>query len=262
MAKNYALALFLLLGFYVQSQELSQGPPPPSGCSPYAAIDSDNDGYASFDIDWIKTVYIPGKALHDFNYNLSGYAIRFYPTLNDASSETNEITTSTYTNVVSPEQHTAIKLTYVGPGPQYNQFFLDAYVGNCIILTPLAPDGDYDNDGISNADEDANANGNLDDDDSNGDWVGDYAQVNPLKNQSFAQNLFSITPNPASDMIQVGMPNGQPYDLALFDLTGKQVLEIQETNQQAIDISGIKTGIYLMKISFGKENFQQKFVIR
>lgn len=261
MAKNYLLALFIFFGLYTQAQELAQGPPPPSGCSPFGVIDSDNDGYASFDIDWIKTVYIPGRALYDFNYNLSGYVIQFYPTLNDASAETNEITTSTYTNVVTPEQHAAARLTYVGPGPEYNQFFLDAYVGNCIILTPLPPDGDYDNDGISNANEDANANGNLNDDDSDGDWLGDYAQPNPLKNQGFAQSHFSITPNPASGIINIEMANHK-YDLTIFDLTGKQVLAISNTTQKSVDISNIKTGIYLVKINCGKENFQQKLVIK
>lgn len=258
MAKNYILALFLFLGFCVQSQELAQGPPPPTGCNPYGVIDTDNDGYASFNVDWITGVYFPGRAMYYFGYDVSGYLIQLFPSENDLDP----ITTSTYTNILTPEQYTYARFTYIGPGPQYDEMFLNAYVGGCLILTPLAADGDYDNDGISNIDEDANGNGDLNDDDADGDWFGDYLEPNALGNEGFALRNSYIAPNPASGIINIGIANDQKYDLAIYDLTGKQVLEITNTSQKTIDISSLNAGIYLVKLNQESEQFHQKLVVQ
>jgi hypothetical protein len=151
MAKNYIPVLFLFFGVCAQSQ-VTQGIPPPNGCNIYAAIDSDNDGFATFDVTWLTSVYFPGF-LSQFGYDLSGYQIE----LQDYIS--GELIPGPMHVNASAMQFTSARLTYIGPGPNYDEDPNFLAANPCMVLTPLPSDGDFDSDGIPNIDEDANGNG-------------------------------------------------------------------------------------------------------
>ena len=63
----------------------------------------------------------------------------------------------------------------------------------------------------------------------------------------FSLNNISVSPNPTTKFINIDMPNGNNNFVSeLYDITGKQVL--QANNMETIDVSQIKSGIYILRI--------------
>jgi len=63
--------------------------------------------------------------------------------------------------------------------------------------------------------------------------------------------LFSITPNPASDRIQIDFRTNynEPVSLSIMNMQGKEVLNIQIQNKETIvDVSHLKNGVYCVGI--------------
>ncbi|MBO6880934.1 T9SS type A sorting domain-containing protein [Winogradskyella sp.] len=69
----------------------------------------------------------------------------------------------------------------------------------------------------------------------------------------------SVYPNPASEFITVEA-SFHIDDIELFDITGKQVLKTVQTN--AIKVSHLPNGIYLLKIVTNKGSLTKKLVIK
>lgn len=79
-----------------------------------------------------------------------------------------------------------------------------------------------------------------------------------LNNQ--AQELISISPNPATDLIKISGLNGETARVKLYDLAGKLVYE-KSTVVNAIDVSEIIRGMYLLSIEADGSFIQRKIVI-
>ncbi len=91
--------------------------PPPLGCRVFTVPDSDNDGFATFDINQYFTQF-RAEAL-TINYDLSGYTFELYPSEADYTAGTNVIV-SPYNNIVAFEQTCYMKFIYSGAGPFYD----------------------------------------------------------------------------------------------------------------------------------------------
>jgi hypothetical protein len=128
-----ALLLFVALFCF---SSYAQGPPPP-GCHVLTEVDNDNDGFTEFDLA-AYFIQFRTNALSQTNFDLSGYAIEFYPSETDYHQETNLITSSLYTNIVSHEQFCWMKLIYTGSGPLHDQQDLDYYFTCHILRTTSA----------------------------------------------------------------------------------------------------------------------------
>lgn len=64
----------------------------------------------------------------------------------------------------------------------------------------------------------------------------------------------SIYPNPCKEFIHVGVDHQATYSFELYDITGKQVMQIVETNIGQINTSHLESGIYIYRIrSNGQE---------
>ncbi len=76
----------------------------------------------------------------------------------------------------------------------------------------------------------------------------------------------SIFPNPASDFVTLQMENieeGTVAQITIFDLTGKQVFNMQSTsNLQTIDVSQFAKGMYVIHVNTTTENFVQKLQVK
>lgn len=145
-----------------------QAIPPPAGLSFLEAIDPDNDGYTSFNIQAKMAQFkaMP-TAAGFFNYNLSGYNLQTYAEQSNGTSTL--IATPFYTNS-SPNQACYMTATYSGSGPQYNQNSINAYMqtyGHFTLLI-ISSTADADADGLSNLKEDLNGNFDLLDDNTDG----------------------------------------------------------------------------------------------
>ncbi len=79
-----------------------------------------------------------------------------------------------------------------------------------------------------------------------------------------SQGQFTLYPNPAQSMIYVSSPDastGSHGSLTLYDLRGQIVLTKQIVNETTgIDISGLKPGVYFVRISDNRMTRVLKFV--
>lgn len=76
-----------------------------------------------------------------------------------------------------------------------------------------------------------------------------------------SKNNFSIYPNPSNEKLYFDLETNTIQHLQIFDITGKTILE--ETNiptPESIDISTLKSGIYVLSIETDKGVFTSKFV--
>ena len=60
--------------------------------------------------------------------------------------------------------------------------------------------------------------------------------------------MFSVFPNPAGDFIKVTFSgNSSIPDLALYNMAGQRVSQINPGQIRIIDVSGLPGGIYILK---------------
>ena len=70
-------------------------------------------------------------------------------------------------------------------------------------------------------------------------------------------NNILIYPNPTDGKLIVSSTNNLPLEIKIHDLSGRLVMT---THESISDISMLKTGIYLLNISFGNMTYQQKII--
>jgi sugar lactone lactonase YvrE/photosystem II stability/assembly factor-like uncharacterized protein len=81
-----------------------------------------------------------------------------------------------------------------------------------------------------------------------------------VENLSSNKSWIKIYPNPVKNVLHINI-SGNAGMLEAYDITGKSVFqkEIQESNT-TIDVSGLKNGIYLVKVQSDNQQFIKKFV--
>ncbi len=76
----------------------------------------------------------------------------------------------------------------------------------------------------------------------------------------------TIFPNPASDFVTLQMENieeGTVAQITIFDLTGKQVFNMQSTsNLQILNVSQFAKGMYVIHVNTTNQNFVQKLQVK
>jgi hypothetical protein len=90
-----------------------------------------------------------------------------------------------------------------------------------------------------------------------------YIQQN-LNSKSFLKNDFMIYPNPTKNKFNILRENSNPFQLKIFDITGKLIFSKSIINNSSyeneIDISDLSLGIYLMKIEFDNQIITKKII--
>ena len=81
------------------------------------------------------------------------------------------------------------------------------------------------------------------------------------------QDGFKLYPNPANNLINLSYEfgNGVSYEVACFDINGKQVLNtswINNSTMKQIDISNLTPGVYLLKIVSGNDIIHTEKVVK
>ena len=79
-----------------------------------------------------------------------------------------------------------------------------------------------------------------------------------LENPTATELDFKIYPNPTSDIVHIDT-NIQYNSIELYDILGKRIFSIKNTNN--IDVSKLKSGLYLFKITIGKQVLIKKLVV-
>lgn len=105
---------------------------------------------------------------------------------------------------------------------------------------------------------------NFDEDIMEIDYVRVYEQ-SPLGLDNSEVDQVKIYPNPASDVIQLVLKNSDPItSLSVIDITGKLVLHQTQVNHHkaTLDISGLNTGLYLLKIDTSMNSFVKRLIVK
>ena len=93
---------------------------------------------------------------------------------------------------------------------------------------------------------------------------GDFAvgQIVPLSTSNFELENVKIFPNPATNnFVTISSAILEDINVAVFDVLGKQISS-QKLQNNRIDVSGLKSGIYLLKISQNEKTTTEKLVIK
>jgi len=86
--------------------------------------------------------------------------------------------------------------------------------------------------------------------------------TNPLStpNNVFVENEIKVIPNPVSDILNIKLNQNEIIKtIILTDVSGREVLRVQE-NISSLNVSQLKTGLYLANIITDKGVFVKKFV--
>lgn len=260
------------------------GQPPPPGINYYYTIDTNNDGFSTFDINYYINTYLYNKAL-SMGFNLSGYNLSLFPSYTDYMNNTNVIG-ATYVNQVNSSQYCNLKIVYSGTGISYDQEVLDNTFSDIILKTvnhdfdddndsvlnyleDLNNDGilnnedtdsdgifnflddDDDGDGILSINEDYNFNGILSDDDTNSNGIPDYLDNTVILNSEnfITKKEVKLFPNPVQNNLTISTSFSDYQNIEISDLSGKVITVINE-NTSNIDFSGFESGIYFVKINW------------
>jgi len=85
-------------------------------------------------------------------------------------------------------------------------------------------------------------------------------QAQSLDNTTDQQEVLSIYPNPASgNILNISSKSGKSITCRVFNVLGKTVLFKVMTSEQ-LDISTLRSGVYVLRIKVGEEEFTKKFI--
>jgi len=82
------------------------------------------------------------------------------------------------------------------------------------------------------------------------------------KKVSYSDANITITPNPAHDIIYIQSDLNEIIEIAIYTITGTQVLTLKTTLNKQIDISNLSPGVYNISITSDKVNETQKLIVK
>ncbi len=81
-----------------------------------------------------------------------------------------------------------------------------------------------------------------------------------LSNTSFEKVELSMYPNPASNLLHIETNQTNVTAVEIFDVLGKQVMQVKPANQRELDVSQLTNGMYFLKVSTSEGELTRKFV--
>ena len=81
-----------------------------------------------------------------------------------------------------------------------------------------------------------------------------------LSTPNFQEIEFSFYPNPVKDRLYIESPQSEIQKIQIFDINGKQVLQSDSIVQNTIDVSNLKSGIYLLQVETKEGKATRKLV--
>lgn len=248
----------LLFGLFFSAASFAQPciTPPPLGMNPIFAFDADHDGLAIFDIGYYIENQLRPNLEQIHGVSTSGYDFVF-------QGPEGPISPAPMYQSIEANEIREIAFEYSGSGPTLDPVppcFWDVLLFDTVILYAVAPEGDFDGDGIANLLEDTNDNGNLNDDDDDADGLINIMDVtNALGLPVVSFRNLTVSPNPVTDGFfnvdgVVGM------SVSLYDALGRAVLTIPNTGNQ-IDVAHLPPGIYLARFTVAGAASTRKIII-
>ncbi len=81
-----------------------------------------------------------------------------------------------------------------------------------------------------------------------------------LSNTAFERVELSIYPNPTSNLLHIEASQTDISRVEVFDVQGKQVLQVNAANLTKLDVSQLTKGMYFLKVSTSDGEITKKFV--
>lgn len=82
-----------------------------------------------------------------------------------------------------------------------------------------------------------------------------------LSTKNFMKDTVSVYPNPASDVLHFDVKSESAIEKAvLFDISGRAVREYNEISNNALSVSDLQSGTYILKLVSNKGIFTQKVI--
>ena len=250
------LLIFFSLFCLIKTNAQCGGIPPPPGIFNVYALDTDNDGFATFDIDYYINYIDKPFQENTFAVSSSGYDFVF-------QNSNHVVSPLQYTNIVLDE-YCFIYHNYTGTGPTFEPqppCYWPVYDTSELRLIPVPYNQDLDGDGILNADEDSNHNLNLMDDDDDHDGIINLKDAsNNLALQEIKKVTLSIYPNPVTNGVLTFESNVIVFAVAFYDLSGKQLSE-NKISSNTLRLDTIAAGIYFLRFQYEDGFVFRKVVI-
>jgi hypothetical protein len=251
--------VFFSLLFGIKANAQCNGPFPPPGINYVYGLDTDNDGFAIFDIQYFIDHTDRPHLESYFGITSSGYNAIY-------RNHFGVIQPLLYTNTVQNEE-CGIEYQYSGSGtefaeqpPCYWPVFI--YLSSGLILITVPFNGDEDNDGILNKDEDTNNNQNLMDDDDDNDGVINLKDAtNNLATVENTSIALSIYPNPVTNGFLTFESNVAITTVIIYDLIGKRIAE-NKINSNTIHVDALAAGMYFVRFQSDNGSVTKKITIQ
>lgn len=88
-----------------------------------------------------------------------------------------------------------------------------------------------------------------------------FNAVELLNTTSFLDNDFVLYPNPVRNgLVNINTKSNVPFDVSVFDVLGKQVISKTISNN-ALNVSSLKSGIYLVQVTQNNTTSTKKLII-
>ncbi len=85
-----------------------------------------------------------------------------------------------------------------------------------------------------------------------------------LNNENFIKNNISLYPNPASQLVSIGVQNGVslPKNIEIYNTIGQVMLSksIHQANDLTLDVSQISSGVYFIRMNVDNQNIVLRFL--
>ncbi len=93
------------------------------------------------------------------------------------------------------------------------------------------------------------------------DWVRVYELNTTGIKESVDNATFNINPNPTTDILTIAIDDPKEYTLKIIDLSGRELIQTTLAPSAKVDVSGLKTGLYLVILSKDGFSMSRKFII-
>lgn len=87
-------------------------------------------------------------------------------------------------------------------------------------------------------------------------------QIGASATAEAAQKPFSIQPNPATDWLQLSLPNVDVVDYQLLDLAGRTVMQGSASGNAKLDLREMTPGAYLFLVKNGRGVYTEKLMVK
>ena len=73
----------------------------------------------------------------------------------------------------------------------------------------------------------------------------------------------NASPNPATDIVKITASKSlKGFALSIFDQSGRRVMQIEQWKGETLDVSRLKDGLYIIRITKRQESYAQKFLVQ